>query len=96
MGSCRVGELWKKDVICVSTGACLGHVDDVAVDLCTARLIAIVIYGRARLFGLIGREEDFVIPWEKIQLIGEDTILVNCCPPAPEPKKGFFASLFGG
>ena len=59
MGSCRVGELWKKDVICVSTGACLGHVDDVVVDLCTARLIAIVIYGRARLFGLLGREEDF-------------------------------------
>ena len=39
---------------------------------------AIVIRGRYRLFGLLGREEDTVIPWEDIQVIGEDTILVRC------------------
>ena len=45
---------------------------------------AIVIRGRYRLFGLLGREEDTVIPWEDIQVIGEDTILVRC----PAIKKG--------
>ena len=28
--------------------------------------------------GCWGREEDTVIPWEDIQVIGEDTILVRC------------------
>ena len=61
MASCRIGELWKKDVVCVDSGVCLGRVDDVEVDVCTAQLTAIVIYGRSRLFGLLGREEDTVI-----------------------------------
>ena len=56
MASCRIGELWKKDVVCVDSGVCLGRVDDVEVDVCTAQLTAIVIYGRSRLFGLLGRE----------------------------------------
>lgn len=42
-----------------------------------ARLTALVVYGRPRLFGLLGREEDIVIRWPDIQVIGEDTILVN-------------------
>lgn len=54
MASCRIGELWKKDVVCVDSGVCLGRVDDVEVDVCTAQLTAIVIYGRSRLFGLLG------------------------------------------
>ena len=48
MASCRIGELWKKDVVCVDSGVCLGRVDDVEVDVCTAQLTAIVIYGRSR------------------------------------------------
>ena len=42
---------------------------------------AIIIYGRSRLFGLLGREEDTVICWDEIQCIGEDTVLVKYCPP---------------
>ena len=79
MASCRIGELWKKDVVCVDSGVCLGRVDDVEVDVCTAQLTAIVIYGRSRLFGLLGREED--------------TVLVRYCPPQAEPRKGLFSFL---
>ena len=82
MASCRIGELWKKDVVCVDSGVCLGRVDDVEVGVCTAQLTAIVIYGRSRLFGLLGREDDLVIPWEDIQVIGQDTILVRTRPAA--------------
>ncbi len=31
--------------------------------------------------GLFGKSEDFIIPWDDIDVIGEDTILVKCeCP----------------
>ena len=47
-------------------------------------LTAVVVYGKLRLFGLLGREADFVIPWGDIVLIGEDTVLVSLAPkPAP-------------
>jgi len=29
------------------------------------------------LFGLIGKEKDYVIPWDRIKKIGEDIILVD-------------------
>ena len=55
----------------------MGCVDDVEVDTCTAQLVSLVIFGRAKLFGVLGREDDIVIGWKEIEVIGEQTILVN-------------------
>jgi YlmC/YmxH family sporulation protein len=89
---CRIEELCRKDVINVKDGCRLGFIDDVEIDVCDGRVVAIVIFGRARFFGLFGREEDIVIPWCSIQKIGEDTILV-CFEPEIQtrcrPRKGF-------
>ncbi|MBQ1441793.1 MAG: YlmC/YmxH family sporulation protein [Clostridia bacterium] len=76
--NCRIVDLRNKEVINIKDGARLGYVSDVEVDTCDARLVAIVIYGRARLFGLLGREDDCIIEWSDIEVIGEDSILVNC------------------
>ena len=38
---------------------------------------AIVVYGPCRFFGLFGRGEEFYIPWECIQRIGDDIILID-------------------
>ncbi len=84
--SCRIAQLKHKDVINESNGALLGCVDDVEVNIHTACLTAIVIYGKPKYFGLFGKRTDLVIPWGNIRLIGEDTILVNC-PNAPPRKK---------
>jgi YlmC/YmxH family sporulation protein len=46
----------------------------------TGQLIALIAPGNSRFFGLFGREDDHVIPWEYIKRIGEDIILVD----APE------------
>jgi len=54
---------------------------DTEIDTCCAKVTAIIIYGKCRLFGLLGREEDIVICWDEIQCIGEDTVLVKYCPP---------------
>ncbi len=88
--SCRIAELRHKEVINQSDGMRLGFVDDVEIDTRNACLVSVVIYGRPRLFGLLGRCEDVVIPWGNISLIGEDTILVSCGAPRPPRKKKRF------
>lgn len=75
--NCRIVDLRNKEVINSKDGTRLGCVDDVEVDTCSARLVSIVIYGNLKFFGLFGRCDDIIICWENIELIGEDTILVN-------------------
>ena len=76
----RIAEFKDKQVVCVKNGCVLGYVSDVEIDTSSGRLDAIVIFGRLRFFGLLGREEDIVIPWDEIDVIGKETILVNTDP----------------
>ena len=80
--TCRMDTLRDKEVINVKDGCRLGFVCGLELYTKEARLSAGVVYGRLRLFGLLGREADFVIPWGDIVLIGEDTVLVRYDPPA--------------
>lgn len=81
----RLADLRNKEVINVNDGTRLGYVCDLEVNLEQARVLSLVIDGRPRLFGILGREEDVVIPWDMVQTIGDDTILVHYA--APEPKE---------
>ena len=74
---CRLQELRKKEVINAHNGCKLGYVDDLEVDIKCAKVAALIVFGRPRLFGLFGKSDDYYIPWEKIRLIGEDAILVE-------------------
>lgn len=91
--TCRMDALRDKEVINVKDGGRIGFVSDVEVDTKEAKLTAVVVYGRLRLFGLLGRESDFVIPWGDIVLIGEDTVLVRYEPPAQCQRPGLFSRL---
>lgn len=84
---CRIVDLRHKEVINSSNGCRIGYVDDVEVDTLTARVSSVIIYGRPRCLGILGRNEDYVIPWSDIQLIGEDTILVSCNVKCQQKKK---------
>ena len=75
--TCRFTELKKKEVINYSNGCKLGYADDLEMDTKSARVIALIAYGRPRWLGLFGRCEECRIPWEKIRLIGEDAIFVD-------------------
>ena len=77
---CRMDELRNKQVVCVKNGCVLGYISDVIVNSADGRLESIVIFGRPRLFGLLGRDEDIIIPWDDIQVIGQETILITTDP----------------
>lgn len=84
-------ELSEKDVIRVKTGENLGRVDDIAFDEKTAQISAVVLRGRGHAFGLLGYDEDLVIPWSALQNIGADVIMADADPlPAPPPRRGRF------
>ena len=73
----RLGDLKWREVIDTSTGARLGYVNDILIEAETGRVLALIVPGPARFFGLFGHEEDFVIPWSAICRIGGDIILVD-------------------
>ena len=70
-------DLGRKDVIRAKTGENLGRVDDIGFDAKTARIQSVILRGRCRLFGLLGRDEDLEIPWESILSVGADVIMVE-------------------
>jgi len=74
---CRIAELQYKEVIDISDGTRYGFVEDVELDPDRGAIESIVVGGRSRLFGLLGREEDMVFPWAAVRRVGEDTVLVE-------------------
>lgn len=77
---CRVTELRYKEIIDIRDGTRYGCVGDVELDTASGQVKALVVYGRLRLFGLLGREEDAVFPWSAVKRFGEDIILVETDP----------------
>ena len=74
---CRIAQLRNKEVIHVKNGVRIGFINDIEIDMQTAHISAVVVYGRLRWFGLLGREKDFVISWKDVVLFGDDAVLVN-------------------
>ena len=95
--ACNTNSLNSKIVISICDGKKLGHICNYEVDLCDGRITAIFVPGESlRLFG---KAEERRIPWEKIQRIGEDAILVDipagipnreCACPPPQKRKWFW------
>ena len=73
----RCAHLRCREIINICSGHRLGFVGDVEIDLATGKLLALIVPGRLRCFGLLGREEDYVIPFDCISRIGEDIILAE-------------------
>lgn len=73
----KTSELRAREVIDVVNGRRLGMATDLEIDSETGRILALVVPGTHRLFGWIGKNDEIVIPWEKIRKIGVDVILVD-------------------
>ena len=73
----RIGDLRWKEVINVNDGTRYGYVGDAEVDMETGKIRALIVPGRLRWFGLLGREPEQVFPWSAVKRFGEDLILVE-------------------
>ena len=74
--NCCITELRCKEVINKANGCRLGFVSDVEVDSCCGRVVALIVLGRPKYWGICGRRERIRVRWEDIDVIGNDTILV--------------------
>ena len=74
-------DLSEKDVIQLKTGENLGRIDDLAFE--DGQITQVVLHGRARMFGLLGRDDDLLIPWAAVKTIGTDVIMVDAEVPPP-------------
>ena len=73
----RIADLRCKEVINICDGLRLGFISDVHVNTATGQIEALVVPGPCRFGGFLGREDDYVIPWECIRKIGDDIILTE-------------------
>ncbi len=85
-------ELKRREVINGSDGRRMGHIIDIVFTADSGKIKGIILpYGKR---GLFGKSQDLYVPWQCIQKIGEDVILVEihempgcaptCTPPPPK------------
>ena len=73
----RFSSLRCKEVINVCDGCRLGYLSDLELETETGRVLALLVPGPGRFFGLFGSKEEYVIPWSCIRRIGDDIVLVD-------------------
>lgn len=73
----RICDLKQKEVINVKDCRRLGFVGDVDFDICTGKITAIIVPGPGCIWGFLGRDKEYVIPFCDICQIGDDIILVE-------------------
>ena len=78
----KTDDFREKEVIDIKDGRRLGFVSEIEFDVCDGKITAIIVQGACGF----GKNDAVCIPWDKIDKIGEDIILVDSCgcmPPAP-------------
>jgi len=69
-------DLREKEVINLCDGSRLGCPSDFEFDACDGRILSLVVLRPSGFLGL-SHDKDLVIPWCRIECIGEDAILVR-------------------
>ena len=72
-------ELRDKELINLCDGARLGCPSDFEFSACDGKITALIVAGQGGFLGF-GHSNDLLIPWCKIECIGEDAILVRLSP----------------
>ncbi|CDB90907.1 putative uncharacterized protein [Clostridium sp. CAG:253] len=73
----RICELREKEVVNVCDGERLGNICDIDFEERTGRICTLVIPGPCKIFGIIGRDSEYLIPYECVKRIGADVVLVE-------------------
>ena len=73
----RICEVREKEVVNVCDGERLGNICDVDFEERTGRICSLIIPGPCKVFGIIGRDSEYIIPYECVKRIGADVVLVE-------------------
>ena len=73
----RIYDFRQKEVIDLTDGARLGYIFDAIINEETGKVESLVIPGQGKVLGIFGKENECVIPWERIEKIGDDIVLVR-------------------
>lgn len=73
----KISDLGLRDIVNLVDGSKLGPVKDVIIDTETGKVLALVMSGSRKYFGVLGAGRDVVVSWENIKKIGVDTVLVE-------------------
>lgn len=83
-----------KEVVNVRDGCRLGYVEDVVINTENGCVISFSVPSRGHFLGLLSRGEAINIPWQAVERIGDDIILVSCDIIQTHNKKtGFFEMI---
>ncbi len=77
MKQIRFSDFKEKEVINCRDGERLGYVCDLIFDCNTGNILKIIIPGPCKVWGILGRENEYIIGFCCIVQIGEDVILVD-------------------
>jgi YlmC/YmxH family sporulation protein len=58
----------------------MGNIMDIDFDICTGCVTGFIIPGPCKVFGMFGREEEYIIPVKCVKKIGEDVVLIDILP----------------
>mgnify|MGYP003448838651 CR=1 FL=1 len=72
----KISDFQIKDIVNTLDGKRLGNVEDIEIDLNTGKIKSITV-ASSKMLAFLNKDEDIVIPWNKIKMIGEDVVLVE-------------------
>ena len=73
----RIIDLKDKQVVSLKDGCVIGFLCDAEINTLSGKIISIIVSCKGRGFNILTRNDEYVIPWESIEVIGNDSILVN-------------------
>lgn len=73
----RMCELKEKEVINCRDGERLGYICDIEIDVHTGIVVRLIVPGPCKIWGILGRDQEYVIDYTCIKQIGADVILVD-------------------
>ena len=85
---CTIADMRDKQVLNIADGALVGSVDDLEFDTEQGKILNLTVRCKVRGFSVFSKEEELIVRWEDIAVIGEDSVLIKYEPmPKPAPKK---------
>jgi len=74
----KLFDLRQREIVNINDGVRYGFVSDLEIDTEGGKVVSLIVPGPGRLLGIFGRDQEYRIPWDSINKIGDDIILVDC------------------